>query len=303
MRYRRIWGSTLVMVVAAATMGGSAHAAEPEDKCAAAKLKTVGAYFACRQKADAKATLKDLAADYGKCSSTFVDKWDKAEEKGGGTCPDDTTGTAMGTFLDEHANLAAAIVSGAYVPPGCGDGEVNVVGEQCDAPDFNATTCASLGHGGGALTCTAGCRFDTAGCSVCPDGTIEYKGACWALGGAGPAGPVTESCDAACASLGLTCDEPALALVADDGTDAECGEIMDLLNIAGAPHTTQSFNLAGCGSPENNATGCVITPSVVDSIRVLHSTAPKCSAAQEPSSPALPNCVLGPVGQRACACK
>ena len=304
MKTHSIWGGTVALVVVAAMVAGSAHAgAAPEEKCAAAKLKTVGAYFACRQKADAKATLKDLAADYAKCSTTFVGKWDKAEEKGDDACPDDTTGTAMATFLDEHANLAAAVVSGTYVPPGCGDGTVNVIGEQCDSPDFNTTTCSSLGHGGGALACTAGCRFDTSACNACPDGTIEYKNACWALG-ADDVAPLVGTCDAACASLGLTCDEPALATVADDGTDAECGELMDLLHVASAPHTAVSHNLTGCGLPQNTASGCVTHgDSGETAVRVLHSTAPKCSAGQQPSAPAAPNCVLAGLQQRACACR
>lgn len=57
--------------------------------------------------------------------------------------------------------------------PVCGDGTVEGL-EQCDLDDANGNTCISIGHQGGQLACTAGCEFDTSGCSgaapICGDG-------------------------------------------------------------------------------------------------------------------------------------
>lgn len=45
----------------------------------------------------------------------------------------------------------------------CGDGLLDV-GEECDGTRFGGATCASLGEGPGALTCTAECTIDTSSC-------------------------------------------------------------------------------------------------------------------------------------------
>jgi hypothetical protein len=46
----------------------------------------------------------------------------------------------------------------------CGNGAIDP-GESCDGANLNGQTCVSLGFaGGGVLTCTAGCGFDTSGC-------------------------------------------------------------------------------------------------------------------------------------------
>ncbi|HYD49310.1 MAG TPA: DUF1566 domain-containing protein, partial [Terriglobales bacterium] len=47
----------------------------------------------------------------------------------------------------------------------CGDGLINVAGEQCDGAALAGTSCTSLGFSGGTLACS-GCTFDTSGCSL-----------------------------------------------------------------------------------------------------------------------------------------
>lgn len=51
------------------------------------------------------------------------------------------------------------------INPICGDGIVNLSFEECDAPDFQGTTCASFGFSAGFLQCTAQCAVDTSQCS------------------------------------------------------------------------------------------------------------------------------------------
>ena len=60
-------------------------------------------------------------------------------------------------------DVAAASVMGGSLPA-CGDGSIDVPGEQCDVSDVGGGSCASLGFAGGALACDGSCAFDTASC-------------------------------------------------------------------------------------------------------------------------------------------
>jgi len=46
----------------------------------------------------------------------------------------------------------------------CGDGQINVAGEQCDGADLGGQSCASLNFLGGTLACS-GCALDTSACT------------------------------------------------------------------------------------------------------------------------------------------
>jgi hypothetical protein len=72
-------------------------------------------------------------------------------------------------YLDTPGDDVVFSLVATGVSPGiCGNG-IREPGEQCDAGDLAGLTCADLGCDiGGALACTAECRFDTAGCSACP---------------------------------------------------------------------------------------------------------------------------------------
>ena len=57
--------------------------------------------------------------------------------------------------------------------PLCGDGFINQVGESCDGSDLAGKTCEAFGLGGGTLSCSSNCTFNTTGCAaapVCGDG-------------------------------------------------------------------------------------------------------------------------------------
>ncbi len=52
----------------------------------------------------------------------------------------------------------------------CGN-NVKEGGEDCDNSDLGGATCASLGYGGGTLTCDISCSYDTSGCIATPTPT------------------------------------------------------------------------------------------------------------------------------------
>lgn len=67
----------------------------------------------------------------------------------------------------------------------CGDG-VAQDSEPCDGTDLHAQSCIGLGFPAGTLACTAGCTYDTRGCTGCGDGSVQPGEQCdgAALGGA-----------------------------------------------------------------------------------------------------------------------
>jgi cysteine-rich repeat protein len=66
--------------------------------------------------------------------------------------------------------------SGCAKNPVCGDGAINVTGEECDDSDFGGKTCAKVLNNpsaSGVLTCTKQCKVDSSGCKqgpFCGDG-------------------------------------------------------------------------------------------------------------------------------------
>ncbi len=69
---------------------------------------------------------------------------------------------------------------GGWDTSGCGSCGNNVrnAPEQCDGPDLNSATCASLMLGAGALRCAANCTYDISGCSSCGNGRVDASEQC-----------------------------------------------------------------------------------------------------------------------------
>ena len=237
---------TLKAAMAAAivlTAGAALAAPSAADKCQASKNKVAGAYYACREKADATAISKGGSPDYSKCAAKFGYKWDGAETAGAGMCPDNIVMTAdVDAYIAGQATDAAAIVAGTKSIPTCGDGSINAAGEHCDGIALDGYTCASFGFHG-TLTCTPGCDLDLSGCTTCPAPGIEYGGACWVLGA------VEADCDAACATLGLVYDDATSIIAGSEGSDANCTALLDLAGATGVgldnPSAVCTFAL-GC---------------------------------------------------------
>jgi hypothetical protein len=170
------------------TSASAMAASSPADKCEASKNKTVGAYYSCREKAEATAITKATTPDYSKCTAKFDDKWDGAETTGAGECPDTVSTAPMNAFIAAQAAEAALVVAGAPIPdcagdlstcegdlttcdaglaaclaaPLCGDGLVAGT-EDCDVGNLDGATCATRGFAGGTLACSF-CIFDESDC-------------------------------------------------------------------------------------------------------------------------------------------
>lgn len=89
------------------------------------------------------------------------------------TTTDDDVGTDDAT--DDATDLTTddATTGGGI----CGNGEIED-GELCDTGDLGGETCQSQGFGGGGLSCTAECTFDTSACNGCGDGIANEAEEC-----------------------------------------------------------------------------------------------------------------------------
>jgi len=184
----------------------------------------------------------------------------------------------------------------------CGDDVLNVAGEHCDGTDLGGADCSTLGFGGGTLACTPGCTFDASGCEpiTCPEGSSAFRGACWLLA-AQPFEENIGSCDTACSSVGLTCDEVSLQAVGSSGTNEDCRAALDVVNPDGAPHTISPFSpedVTFCGSAADYASGCVLLVSKSGNLafrNTYEGSGTKCSADLRGGG-----CITGT--PRVCAC-
>ncbi len=91
----------------------------------------------------------------------------------GGACP-----SAGVRDLDD---LVFAVSS---IAPVCGNGIVEL-GEACDGSNLGGQTCASQGYGGGTLSCTSSCTFNTSQCTAA---------ACYPTGSGAPCKSTTNCC-------------------------------------------------------------------------------------------------------------
>ncbi len=185
----------------------------------------------------------------------------------------------------------------------CGDGVVNSVGEHCDDEDLGGADCIALGHGEGTLGCDENCKFDTIGCSVCPEGSTEFLGSCWLLADV-PNSEGVGSCDTACASIERTCDELALQAVGSSGSDSDCRLAADAADPADAPHAISPLPVESrhlCGPATDYSVGCLLAEGLGaeadGSIRVLYTGSATLCAADYYGGP------CGTPARRVCACE
>ena len=155
----------------------------PEDRCQVDKIRAAGKFIHCIQKEEARALRKGVSSDHAKCNLKVEEAWDKAAEKAiknGGTCVDSLTAETVQAFWNSQKTLRLAIGQGGEILWGCGDGLINVVGEECDGSNLNGATCLALGFAGGTLGCTNTCTYDTRLCwdppFACGNGYIDTVG-------------------------------------------------------------------------------------------------------------------------------
>jgi hypothetical protein len=281
----------------AIALTGSAMAATSDaDKCEATKNKAAGSYYSCLEKAVATGITKGASPDYSKCDDKFTSSWDKAETKGEGACPDNVLTDALRGFLFSQQSVVAPIVAGDAGVPICGDGIVNVVGEQCDGADLGGASCDSLSHDYGTLGCNSSCDFDASACGDCPPGTTPIDGSCWLLAGS----TTNRSCTATCQAIGLTCNVSALVTVGSGGTDEACKEIIDVVGPAGpypinenSPDTTTE-----CGTDSSGAGCTMVTDPIGHDTFVFRRTGTVTTCEADLDSE-----FCSATGNRACACR
>jgi len=73
-----------------------------------------------------------------------------------------TVAQELQASIDSIGSGGPTITCGPSVET-CGDAIANGT-DQCDGPDLDGATCASLGFKGGSLSCTLGCFYDFSGC-------------------------------------------------------------------------------------------------------------------------------------------
>lgn len=153
-----------------------------------------------------------------------------------------TTGDTASMEAEVDAVAAELLARLEGTPPTCGDGVVNVVGEQCDGTDLSGTTCGSLGAGSGTLACSGSCTLDATGCFDCAAlGGAEAGGSCWFLSPAG------SSCSAACSAAGLSYDDATRTYAGSDGTNSQCDEVLTALTFVGGLPSSDSSCVVGVG--------------------------------------------------------
>ncbi len=228
----------IAVLVALSAVGRTALAASIPEVCQATKQKQAGALGKCLHLAERKLATSGDAAKYattvGKCTAKFSAAWQAAEAKAvakGGACP--TTGdgpTVLDAITAHVACVTSEIASGPSTCLTCGNGVIDP-GEDCDVGAPGAGTCASATDGTlqfGSLGCRADCTFDTSACSSCPPGGQIVGGSCWVLSGA------NETCNGACADVGLAYDAATATYAGSAGSDANCSAVLTALGQPGA---------------------------------------------------------------------
>jgi len=289
----------VVFMVAAVPVHAQGVPGADVNKCLAGKNKCVSKKIAglmkCREKCQKKPD--KCGQPQADCEQKVMDKFDggtnpakgcfaKLEAKADPAKPESvctTTGdtAAVGAEVDAEVASLLGRLEGTSAPT-CGDGVVNVVGEQCDGADLDGATCVSLGHTGVGLTCNGSCDLDTSTCADCATfGGTLVGGSCWFLSSFSGG----ESCTTACANAALAYDDATRTYAGSDGGDAECEAVITALGFT-------FFGAEDCNTFVNPpaAVGCTVfaTPAPLG----VRCTAPP-TTAEASSGPAF----------RACACR
>lgn len=138
-------------------------------------------------------------------------------------CTTEDDAQLLQSDVDGVVQELLATLEGAPAPT-CGDGSINVAGEQCDGVDLGGTTCGSLNAGVGSLACTESCRFDARGCVALPDPCVTAP--CDANAACTRDSPsnsdFTCTCNPGFVGDGLTCIVPDPCLTAPCDINATC---------------------------------------------------------------------------------
>lgn len=149
-------------------LASPATAATLAERCVIDKLKEAGKYDLCRLKSTAKAIQRGAPADYARCDSLFVSRWQRAEDRSSGQCPSIGDQPAARAFLAQHAaDVASALADGGF--PNC-SADLAACAVNLSTCEADRASCEVTPHGQrirtGSTTCT-----DNSGVTVACAGT------------------------------------------------------------------------------------------------------------------------------------
>jgi len=291
----RVTLSVLTLVVTLATVPAHAQGVPGIDanRCLVGKNKCVSkaikGLMKCREKCQKSPTKCGLVQT--DCETKVLTKFDggatpargcfaKLEAKANpGQAESVCTTVGDATTIEAEVDAAVATILARLEgtpAPTCGDGIVNVAGEQCDGSDLDGHTCGSLNHASGSLACNGSCNFDPSDCGECALlGGAGVGGFCWFTGGH------ANTCDAACTAQGMVYDDAGTRdFAGSDGTNAHCVAVLDALGLGAGAVT----DLPSCGT----GIGCALALGSPGRIR--------CTPTPTTGGP-----IFGG-GTRACAC-
>lgn len=140
----------------------------PAQRCQADVELASAKYAQCRLRAEAAfATTQDSTRRHvalGRCEGRLSLAVARSVARYGAVNCTAATATEFDAYLSQCTDqvVSASLAGGTL--PSCGNGIIDVPGEQCDGADVGGDSCVRLGFAGGALDCDAECRLTIVGC-------------------------------------------------------------------------------------------------------------------------------------------
>lgn len=161
----RLWNSILAMLLMASPALGISS---PGQLCRAAVELTSGKYQQCRLTAESKfARTGDVSkrtTSLSKCAEKLSTALTRAVDRYGAANCTASTLTEYDSLLVQCSDVLVTASGPGGRLPYCGNGVIDVAGEQCDGSDLGDETCERLTFSGGTLACNSNCRLDATGC-------------------------------------------------------------------------------------------------------------------------------------------
>lgn len=164
----------LTLVVTHVAVTAAAELPTPAQRCAADLVLASAKFASCRLTAESRFA-RDIdevhrGTALAGCSERLQRAIGRATSRYGLNCSAETV-DAIDAYLTQCSNdvVAASALNGSL--PRCGNGRIDVVGEQCDGGDLGGASCAQLGLPGGVLQCKDDCHLDVSGCLTPPTPT------------------------------------------------------------------------------------------------------------------------------------
>lgn len=140
----------------------------PGQLCRAAVELASGKYQQCRLTAESKfARTGDGSkrmTSFSKCEEKLSTALTRAVDRYGAANCTASTVTEYDSLLVQCSDVVATASGPGGRLPYCGNGVIDVAGEQCDGSDLGEETCERLTFAGGTLACDSNCRLDATGC-------------------------------------------------------------------------------------------------------------------------------------------